>query len=416
MPAAPRILPRLRQDLEVMPSPVAEQPGLLIRDPYRFSDQTLIIPPLLARCLACFDGQQTEADLRERLMRLTGQVVVGEPAAHLIEALGEAGFLEDAQFAEMKGKREHAFRSAPHRSAVHAGGGYPAERQPLREALARSIDGATATATATANGNGVLRGIAAPHVSPDGGYPSYGAAYGALPTEDGPSDRTFVILGTSHYGKADRFGLTRKSFATPFGRTTTDGDAVDDLIRQAGSAAVEEEDYCHAIEHSVEFQVVYLQHLFGAGVRILPILCGPFLAGLNGRRLPEDNDAVARFLGALGELNAQRGTSLFWVLGIDMAHIGARYGDRFHARAGEGPLVETEARDRRRIDRIAEGDAAGFWDLVMENGSDDLKWCGSSPVYTFLRAVPEARGRLLRYQQWNIDPASVVSFGAMAFS
>ncbi len=32
-----------------------------------------------------------------------------------------------------------------------------------------------------------------------------------------------------------------------------------------------------------------------------------------------------------------------------------------------------------------------------------------------LRAVPEARGELLHYQQWNIDETSVVSFGAMAF-
>lgn len=405
-------LPRLRHDLEVMPSPVPEQPGLMIRDPYRFSDQTLIVPPLLARCLSCFDGQQTELDLRERLTRLTGHVVVGEPAAHLLEALGEAGFLDDDVFARMKEKRQRAFETAPHRAAVHAGGGYPAERQPLIDALGRSItDGKTTT-----NGR-PLRAIAAPHVSPEGGYASYGAAYGALSTDDGLSERTFVVLGTSHYGQPDRFGLTRKSFATPFGRTNTDAALVDALIRGAGDDAVQVEDYCHAIEHSVEFQIVYLQHLFGAGVRVLPILCGPFMAAHGGpSRLPEDSPAVARFLGALGELNARLGEKLFWVLGVDMAHMGARYGDRFAARAGEGPLQETEARDRHRIDRINDGDAAGFWDLVDKNGGDDLRWCGSSPVYSFLRAVPEAKGHLLRYQQWNIDPSSVVSFAALAFS
>jgi hypothetical protein len=36
-------------------------------------------------------------------------------------------------------------------------------------------------------------------------------------------------------------------------------------------------------------------------------------------------------------------------------------------------------------------------------------------VYTFLKAVPEARGELLRYQQWNIDDQSVVSFAGMRF-
>ena len=67
------------------------------------------------------------------------------------------------------------------------------------------------------------------------------------------------------------------------------------------------------------------------------------------------------------------------------------------------------------MERIEAGDADGFWELVTERGDDDLKWCGTSPIYTFLRALPEARGRLLGYDQWNIDEASVVSFGAMSF-
>ena len=43
------------------------------------------------------------------------------------------------------------------------------------------------------------------------------------------------------------------------------------------------------------------------------------------------------------------------------------------------------------------------------------KWCGSSPFYTLHRALPHARGTLLHYEQWNIDDASVVTFGALAF-
>ena len=60
-----------------------------------------------------------------------------------------------------------------------------------------------------------LAGIAAPHVSPEGGWNSYQAAYGALAPEY--KDRTFVVLGTSHYGQPERFGMTRKPFVTPLG-------------------------------------------------------------------------------------------------------------------------------------------------------------------------------------------------------
>ena len=61
------------------------------------------------------------------------------------------------------------------------------------------------------------------------------------------------------------------------------------------------------------------------------------------------------------------------------------------------------------------GDARGFWEQVQDQ-QDDLKWCGSAPIYTFLRSVPQARGELRHYQQWNIDEASVVSFAGMRFS
>jgi AmmeMemoRadiSam system protein B len=416
-------LPRLRPDLDIMPSPVKEQPGLLVRDPFHYSEMTLVVPPLLARCLGLFDGEHTELDLRAELTRLTGQVSVSQPAGHLVKALREAGFLDDDVFAQLRARKHDAFAAGAERAPAHAGSGYPDQAG----ALGRTLDGYLARGPAPskpARGakakRAPLMGIAAPHVSPEGGIDSYAAAYRALPGGAELGQRTFVILGTSHYGEPDRFGLTRKPFATPFGVARTDAALVDELARAAGDAA-HVEDYCHAVEHSIEFQVVFLQHLYGPDVRILPILCGTFADGpLNGRP-PETSDAVARFLGALGELGARRAEQLFFVLGVDMTHIGRRYGDPLNARAGEGKLIEIEARDRQRISRLEAGDAAGFWDLVQDGsaaqrGYDQLKWCGSSPFYTFQRVCPGARGQLLHYEQWNIDDASVVSFGAMTFT
>jgi hypothetical protein len=174
------------------------------------------------------------------------------------------------------------------------------------------------------------------------------------------------------------------------------------------------EDYCHAFEHSIEFQVLFLQHCLGADVRVLPVLCGSFGRSIHFGGRPEEEEEVKAFFGALGEMAAREGKRLCWVLGIDMAHMGARYGDRFEAREREGPMREVEQRDRDRIERVAAGDAEGFWNLVQQN-RDDLKWCGSAPLYTFLRAMPGARAELDRYQQWNIDARSVVSFAAIRF-
>lgn len=391
-----------------MPSPAEDRPGLLIRDPYRYTDVALIIPPVLVECLACFDGEQTDLDLNENLVRLTGDLQAGEVGRSLIDALSQSGLLENEVFERLQEERHREFAEAPKREAVYAGAAYPDELGDLNETMCRYMGVGSGQAAAT---DGLL-GIAAPHVSPEGGWMSYQAAYRAL--APGYKDRTFVVLGTSHYGEPERFGLTRKPFITPMGETSLALPLLEQLAAQA-PGAIHMEDYCHAIEHSIEFQVLFLQHIYGPDIRVLPILCGSFAHSIYRGGKPEDDANVARFLDALGEMAAREGDRLFWVLGIDMAHMGRRYGDQFTAIAEEGEMAEVAERDRARIQSVAGGDPAGFWSLVQEN-HDSLKWCGSSPLYTFLKTVPQARGTLLRYEQWNIDEQSVVSFGGISFA
>jgi AmmeMemoRadiSam system protein B len=397
------ILPKLRTNLDIMLSPVRDRPGLLIRDFFRYSEATLIVPPLLIPGLLFFDGTRTDLDLQTELSRSLGSPEIGNTVEHLIQALRRAGFLEDETYAKLKLERRLAFRESPVLQAAHAGSAYPQEVGPLRDLMGQYLEGAASTQ------KGIM-GIAAPHVSPQGGWQSYRAAYKEL-TPD-LRDRTFVVLGTSHHGQPDRFGLTRKPFETPWGITKIDEALVAEL--EAQPAALRE-DYCHAVEHSIEFQVIFLQAIYGADVRILPLLCGSFGRSLHSGGLPEDDDHVRRFLGELGEVAEREKERLFWVLGVDMAHMGLRFGDKFAARANLDEMNIVKERDNRRIDRINASDARGFWDLVKEN-QDDLKWCGSSPIYTFMKAVPQARGTLHRYEQWNIDEDSVISFAGISFA
>jgi hypothetical protein len=396
----------LRLNLDFMPSPAPDQPGLFIRDPYHFSDAMLIVPPLLVECLECFDGSHSELDLRAVLVRSTGNLEVSGIATSLVDTLSLAGFLEDETYERMRSERIRQFAERTVREPSHAGSAYPAEPDELRQTMARYM-----ADDARAQADGEVFAIAAPHVSPEGGWQSYRAAYAMLRPEH--RERTFVILATSHYGEPERFGLTRKTFRTPLGDAPADTRLVDWLAARGG-AAIDMEDYHHSFEHTVELQVIFLQHVLGPDVRILPVLCGPYAKSLLHGGDPEDDDGVKRFIEALGELREREGNRLFWVLGVDMAHMGERYQDRFAATAGEGAMSEVGERDRQRMSRIEAADAAGFWDLVRPN-RDDLKWCGSSPFYTFLKAAPGARGELLKYEQWNIDERSVVSFAGMAF-
>jgi AmmeMemoRadiSam system protein B len=390
----------LRRDLDFLPSPLAERPGLLIRDPCGFAEGLVVIPTPLLPLLRFFDGGHTRGDLVAAIQ--------GAPEAeahalveHVSRTLADGGFLEDDTYARLRAERIRAFRAAPVRAAVHAGGAYPATRDDLDRLLQGWMEG-------SGGRQDDVVAIAAPHVSPEGGYRSYAAAYARLGTR--AAGRTFVVLATSHYGEPHRFALTRKPYLTPYGPAAVDVGLVD-ALEAAAPRAVLVEDYTHAVEHAAEFQVVFLQHLFGADLRVVPILCGPFRTRGG---YPEDDPDVRGFLAALSEIARLR-TDVVFVLGVDMAHVGPRYGDPHAVSAHDGHMTDVASRDRARIARLLEGDARGFWDLVEAGGEDDLKWCGSSALYTFASALPAARGELLHYEQWNIDDRSVVTFGGLAF-
>jgi len=389
---------RLRRGIELIPSWIPGRPGVVLRDPFRYAEGPRLIPSAFVPLLSVLDGTRSRAEIIRSAGRFGGASV--EP---FITSLTDDGYIDGERFRERKDACHAEFVRARLREALHAGSGYPDRPDELRVVL----DGYRGTVAADATASASF-GIAAPHVSPFGAPLSYGAAYHQL----GPhlADRTFVVLGTSHYGAPDRFGLTTKPFRTPLGEAPVDVAAVEALAAAAPRSVVRE-DYAHSIEHSIEFQVVFLQHAVAPDVRIIPILCGP-LECAGGDR-PESVPEVAEFFAALGQLQSKR-DDLFWILGIDLAHVGERYGHAFAAQAQAGVMRDVGNTDLSRLERVCEGDADGFLELAHPR-DDALNWCGTSPLYTFLRTVPSARGEILRYDQWNIDARSVVTFAGLGF-
>ena len=89
-----RILPKLRTDIDVVPSPAPEQPGLLLRDPYRYTPAVLLIPPVLIPALGYLDGKNTYLNLQAYLCHQSGQLVGEEVVNSFVETLQQQGFLE----------------------------------------------------------------------------------------------------------------------------------------------------------------------------------------------------------------------------------------------------------------------------------------------------------------------------------
>jgi AmmeMemoRadiSam system protein B len=262
-------------------------------------------------------------------------------------------------------------------------------------------------------GGGRLRGILSPHIDFYRGGPVYSHAYRAL-VERSDAD-TFVILGVAHQPCRHRFALTRKDFETPLGLTRNDRAYVDKVAALAGDHLFDDE-LAHRAEHSIEFQVVFLQYLLGGRreFSIVPILVGSFHDLMDEGVDPIVDDEVRQFVEALRAAESAAGGQVAYIGGIDLCHVGPEFGDP--DRLDPATLNRVRAFDQDMLSRAADGDAAGWFGTAARIRN---RWrvCGLAATYTMLHAMGPARGRLLKYDQ-AVDAARTccVSFASVAFT
>jgi AmmeMemoRadiSam system protein B len=303
------------------------------------------------------------------------------------------------------------FRQSTVRKATHAGAAYPDRAEELKETLDGFFEPAAGPGPVDhfAGGSEVVA-IAAPHIDLQRGGPCYAHAYKAL--VEGCRAHTFVILGILHQNAETPFIVIDKDFATPLGAIECDHEFTRELIARAGLASSDDE-LAHLHEHSVEFQAVFLKHLYGHSrpVRIVPVLCGPIAPGHNGA--PMNAPAVAPFINALRGMLQEREGGAAVIASVDLSHVGKRFGDQVILT--QEMLNALEVLDRALLRHAENADAAGFFAQNHENG-DRTHVCGFPALYTLLNAVEPQRGRLLKYDQAPEQEAqSVVTFAAMAF-
>jgi AmmeMemoRadiSam system protein B len=411
--------PRLRA-LEAFP---VEHEGLrciALRDPAGFTDQIAVLPAALLDLVSLFDGEHSVEDIREILGRRHGEAPTAAQIAEVIERFDAAGFLESDRFRLRRRGLEDAFRRSPVRPAAHAGGAYAGDAA----ALAAQIDGffsgpdgpgpaihrdlssyPVASPSAAAP-----KAIIAPHIDFHRGGPTYAWAYREV-LQRSDAD-LYVVLGTCHAGMADPFAVTLKPYDTPLGPVPVDRDFYEALSRRAGQDLLASEP-AHRAEHSIEFQAVMLQHVVGRHrpFAILPVLASYLHEALWVGGDPEADPRVPRFLDALRETVQASSRRVCLIAGVDLAHVGPRFGDPEANSAAS--LAHVERADRAMLESVVVADARGFYDGVAAD-EDARRICGLSPIYTLLRLLPDARGRLLRYTQWP-DPEGAVTFCAVTF-
>ncbi len=415
--------------MEAFPVEIQGRPFLALRDPAGLAERTVAVPFELAPVLVRFDGRHTFLDLQVECMRARGgQLVPRADLEEIVALLDREHFLDSPAFAAHKAALTEAFRAAPHRPAAHAGVSYPDDAGPLAARLAafeREADAVGPVPAAADEGkrspgfardsgapaDGDLALLVAPHIDLRVGGATYVPAYRALAAARGAD--LAVILGVAHGGIPGLFAASTKAFATPLGLARTDREFVAALSAAFGEDLTAEE-LVHRSDHTIEFQVVFLQWTLGPGCRIVPILCA-FGSGEAAARGEAAAVRIERFAAALAETVAGRrtgGERVVLVASADLAHVGPRYGDP--APFDRAALLEVERADRETLEALAAADAAGFLARVAADG-DARRLCGFSPLYTGLLAAGARGGRLLAYAQGPSDAAgSVVSYASMA--
>jgi hypothetical protein len=343
---------------------------------------------IAAEASAQLGEEVPEAFVRELVAQLDAQLVLTSPRFHRAVASAAAEFLASGV-----------------RPAAHAGSaGYAADAAQLRRDLAQLVPAPTASLPP-------LAGLIAPHIDLRRGRDGYAAAYGRL-LAGAPAD-LYVIFGTGHHGaRAPVTGLPM-DWHTPLGVAPTDRAFVQAVHARVGASEPHDQ-LLHRGEHSLEFQVLFLQHLAerrgSAGVQVACFLCGA-LPSASGD--PGDEAYAQRLLQAFRGAAAASGKRVCFVAGADLAHLGPSFGDADGI--DDVRLQQLRRDEQQRLAHLQAG-APGMFHAALASDDNKDRICSMTSMW-LVSSLAGGPGELLHYGQAAApDGSQVVSFCAMAFS
>ncbi len=403
--------PKLRP-LQAIPIRHQGQDLVHISDPAGISESKLVVALEVFFIMSLCDGNHSLTDIQYQHARRFGTLLLSSRLNKILSDLDQSLFLQSERFRQHKKTMEEEFKRAAVRPPFHAGRAYPADAASLR----RLIDGFFASeqgpdSISSQKGRKTVKAIIAPHIDLRAGGPCFAWAYGQLARS--PRADVYVILGIGHASRESLFAVTSKDFETPLGLLPTDKVFVESLVENYPADLLGDE-FVHRSEHSVEFQTIFLRYIFPEdNISIVPILCSSFHEMIGANREPIEDPRVQDFVQAIKIAAARRKGNICFIAGVDLAHIGQKFGDPGMLSPGTELLLERE--DREMLKHVENVDAAGFFASVAKD-NDKRRICGFPAIYVLLSLLAPAKARLLKYDK-SVEHAtqSIVSFASMVF-
>ena len=397
---------KMRKDLDLFPVQSGDRTLIVIKDKLGLVEQDRAISTELYTLMVMLDGAHSLRDVQIELMRHQGgRLVSMEEVEELVKQLDTSFLLDSPRYRDAKQEIVDRFTAQKIRGCSLAGISYPAKEKDLRRRLEEILNIQAMPETP----QGAITALVAPHIDLEAGQRVYSSAYQAL--RDGGTVKRVIVLGVGHSLTERMFSLTTKSFETPLGRVETDEETVRELMK-AGSGILSTDDFVHRDEHSIEFQLIFLQHIFrGSSFTLVPVLCGSLLGSLPVYTREAYRSEGERFLKVLADAVKDEETIL--VAGVDFSHVGQKFG---HDMPASLMINESEKHDRELLHFLCDGNAHGFWEESIEV-EDKFNVCGFSALACLLEVLPPSHGKLLAYETYREEPTkSAVSFAAVVFT
>ncbi|MEO1128380.1 MAG: AmmeMemoRadiSam system protein B [Planctomycetota bacterium] len=428
--AKPRIRPTIHGSPVGVRTPQGQQQTMLgLTDRSQIAQRSVVTSPLAQFMLPGMDGDHDiESIASQASERATAAGAPQDALPHinaenvrmLVAQLDHAGLLDGPTYRDLLEKMRADFDSTtilpPGTTAAmadqlamqelgqDASDEQKAEIGPqrLREHMDKWIDEGLKDAE-DPSFDALPRAIIAPHVDYFRGWPNFAHTYGRMRVVDRP-DRV-IVLGTNHFGFGTGVTGCDKGYSTPLGVCEHDAEFATKLTDALGPENTERlyaHRYDHEREHSIELQIGWIQHVFGAD-GTMPKVYAALVhdpARNNGESYDNAGLGIQPFIDALRTaIESSPGKTLI-VCSANLSHLGRSFGDQQPISDNSEEAQEFRNRvlqhDREMIELIKEGKAE---ELVASLAwqQNPTRWNSTGALVAAIRALDASEVRMLNY-------------------
>ncbi len=405
--------PALRRDIQPTALLIGGRRMIRFHDPYHLADNGVAVDAAMLPFLQMLDGRHDLRDIQILLMKQQGgRIIPISEIESFVQSQDGASLLESDLFRERLLRLRSEFASRRTREPVHAGKAYPADPDDLRrfiEGVERGIAEKQPAPAGDFRGQSIT-GILAPHIDVQVAREAYVKAYRPL---RGRRFETVIVFGVNHLPQEGLYCLSEKDYATPFGTLRADRNFIAELRKRVPGGTIDENDFGHRTEHSIEFQTIFLHHYLGGPFSLVQILCGGVHEFLLRNENPLEDPRFGEMVKAMECLLAERKGPALLAAGVDLAHVGHKFGDPVTA---DALLPSARSFETRMLSHIAKGETESIFEMAAEN-RDRFRICGLPAILIFSALTGGDRGELLCHETYDEKATgSAVNYASMVFT